>query len=252
MADWQKLIQELDLWRDAGKVATLWWRDDDACVLVPQLQQLVSIADDADVPVHLAVIPARLEDDATEFLLNSPNTRILQHGFAHIDHAPAGEGSWELGDHRPLETVVKELSEGFEILHRAFGDKFLPVLVPPWTRFSDKLTPFLSQIGLKAYSGEGVRPQKKNSNGIQIIHAHCDPIRWKQNARFKGIERVAGDFADHLKKRRLGQCDPTEPTGLCTHHMDHSPELWAFLPEFLQLTGNHPAVKWIGLESELP
>lgn len=251
MSDWQVLINELDQWHDAGKVATLWWRDDDACVLTPQLEQLIAIADNAGVPVHLAVIPARLEEPATEFLLKSPNTRILQHGFAHIDHAPKGEGSWELGDHRPLEAVEKELRQGFRILHAAFGDKFLPVLVPPWTRFSEKLHPILSQVGFKAFSAEGFRDKRKNANGVQTIHAHCDPVKWKQNARFKGVQRVAEDFASHLKKRRLGQCDPTESTGLCTHHMDHSAELWAFLPEFLQVTTSHPAVKWIGLELEL-
>jgi len=254
MATWQDLENELDHWHQAGKTATLWWRDDDACALTPQLEKLIEIADIASIPVHLAVIPAKLEKDATKFLLASENTRILQHGFAHIDHAPKGEGSWELGDHRPLETVVGELKQGFDILHAAFGEKFLPVLVPPWTRFSDKLRPFLSDIGLKAYSAEGLRQRHMSMSGmpgLKTIHAHCDPISWKQNARFKGTERALDDFLGHLEKRRLSLCDPGEPSGLCTHHMDHSQELWQFLPEFLARTKSHPAVDWISIETEL-
>ncbi|VAV96553.1 hypothetical protein MNBD_ALPHA08-760 [hydrothermal vent metagenome] len=251
MATWQDLENELDHWHQAGKTATLWWRDDDACALTPQLEKLIEIADIANIPVHLAVIPARLEDDATKFLLASENTRILQHGFAHIDHAPKGEGSWELGDHRPLEIVVGELKQGFDILHVAFGEKFLPVLVPPWTRFSDQLRPFLPDVGLKAYSAEGERERHDGVSRLKTIHAHCDPIRWKHNARFKGAERVLDDFVAHLGKRRLNQCDATEPSGLCTHHMDHSLELWQFLPTFFERTKSHPAVDWISIEAEL-
>lgn len=251
MATWQELTNELDRWQEFGKTATLWWRDDDACVLTPQLEQLIEIADETGVAVHLAVIPAKLENDAVTFLLKSPNTRILQHGYAHIDHAPKGEGSWELGDHRSLETVKSELAKGFAILATAFGEKFLPVLVPPWTRFSDKLRPCLVQLGFKGYSAEGFRQRQRTEDKLKTIHAHCDPIKWKQDARFKGTERVLDDFVEHLQQRRLGQCDPTEPTGLCTHHMDHTRELWDFLPALLKATKTHPAAEWISIESEL-
>ncbi len=251
MAAWQDLKDELNQWHKTGTRATLWWRDDDACLLTPQLKQLVEIADTAKVPIHLAVIPAKLENEAIEFLRKSPNTRILQHGFAHIDHAPRGEGSWELGDHRPLETIIAELKQGHDILRDAFGDKFFPVLVPPWTRFSDKLRPHLANIGLKAYSAEGLRETPDSTQEIKTVHAHCDPIKWKQNARFKGTERVLDDFVEHLQKRRKGKCDPTEPTGLCTHHMNHDPLLWQFIGELLERTNAHPAVDWISIESEL-
>lgn len=251
MATWQKLDEELARWQQAGRMATLWWRDDDASILTPQLKQLVEIADAAEIPLHLAVIPARLEADAAQYLRASPNTRILQHGYAHMDHAPKGQGSWELGDHRPLDVVINELRLGHEILADAFGVKFLPVLVPPWTRFSEKLRPYLSEIGFKAYSAEGLRDAGQHLAGLKTIHAHCDPIKWKQNARFKGCDRVEDDIVEHLQMRRTGKCDPSEPTGLCTHHMDHQADLWQFLADFTAHTAAHPAVRWIALEEEL-
>jgi len=250
MTHWQPLDEELDKWQDAGEPVTLWWRDDDACILTPQLRKLVAIADENSVPIHLAVIPARLEADTVSFLSSSPNTRILQHGYAHIDHAPKGQGSWELGEHRPIATVVDDLQRGYNILDEAFGKKFLPVLVPPWTRFSEKLRPLLPGIGIKAYSAEGER-STNNDSDVKVIHAHSDPIKWKDNARFKGADRVIDDFVTHLQRRRQGLCDPTEPTGLCTHHMDHSQELWDFLDEFVCHTSQHSGAKWISIDRQL-
>lgn len=251
MASWADLENELAKWHSNGATATLWWRDDDACVLTPQLRQLVEIADTAKVPLHLAVIPARLEPQATKLLSQSPNTWILQHGFSHKDYAPKGQGSWELGDHRPLAVVLSELKDGFDSLKEAFPEKFLPVLVPPWTRISDQVKENLSLVGLTAYSAEGCRAMDKNDSDVKVIHAHCDPIKWKNNAAFKGHERVIDDFVQHLTQRRTGKCDPSEPTGLCTHHMDHSTQLWQFLPEFFNKTKAMPAASWISLEKEL-
>jgi hypothetical protein len=55
-AGWPDVVDELDRWRDAERVATLWWRDDDAVAPSARLDRLVTIA--GKVPVALAVIPA--------------------------------------------------------------------------------------------------------------------------------------------------------------------------------------------------
>ena len=44
MAEWPDLIAELDRWEEAGQVATLWWRDDDAVAPTARLDRLLSIA----------------------------------------------------------------------------------------------------------------------------------------------------------------------------------------------------------------
>jgi hypothetical protein len=250
MANWKYLEAELQHWRAAGEKATLFWRDDDACRRTPQLIQLVETADRAGVPVHLAVIPAKLEKDAITLINASPNTRTLQHGFAHIDHAPKGEGSWELGLHRPLETVLGQLLQGKAILHDAFAKKFLPIIVPPWNRLDEQLIPHLIKNGFVGLSREGDRSGGRE-NGLNVFNTHCDPIKWKDNARFKGVERVLEDLVGHLRRRRLGKCDRNEPTGLCTHHMDHSEDLWGFLQDYTRLTAEHPATRWASLDWEL-
>jgi hypothetical protein len=39
--------------------------------------------------------------------------------------------------------------------------------------------------------------------------------------------------------------DPTEPTGLMTHHLYHDEACWRFIGAFLSQTRSHPAVRWL-------
>jgi hypothetical protein len=157
MASWSDLERELDGWTDASLTATLWWRDDDAAALNPDIERLVALANAHRVPLHLAAIPLDLSDDLVAALQGSAVVRVLQHGYAHVDHAPKGAGSWELGDHRPRDAVLEDLALGVDRLGTAFGERFLPVLVPPWTRIDPALVAHLPDVGLAALSMEGTR-----------------------------------------------------------------------------------------------
>jgi hypothetical protein len=57
-AEWCDLVDELDRWEEAGRVAQLWWRDDDAVAPTPALDRLLDVA--AGIPLSLAVIPAEM------------------------------------------------------------------------------------------------------------------------------------------------------------------------------------------------
>ena len=58
-AGWSGFFDELNRWQEAGRVATLWWRDDDAVAPSRALERLVSVA--GRIPLALAVIPAPVE-----------------------------------------------------------------------------------------------------------------------------------------------------------------------------------------------
>jgi len=251
MASWSDLGRELDRWAGEGRIATLWWRDDDAAKLTPEIERLVALGRTFGVPLHLAAIPLDLTDALVAALKGNGNVRVLQHGYAHVDHAPSGAGSWELGDHRPQGRVLEELALGFARLDRAFGARFLPVLVPPWTRIDPALIGRLPGVGLRALSMEGARPQRFAAPGVVALNAHCDPIKWKGGARFTGIERALDEIVGHLAARRLGRADGREPTGLCTHHLAHDEATWDFVAALVERTVGHPAARWIGLEAEL-
>lgn len=251
MASWSDLDGELERWAAGGDVATLWWRDDDAAKLTPEIERLLGLAAAYRIPLHLAAIPLDLADDLVAAVESAREVRILQHGYAHVDHAPKGEGSWELGAHRPQAIVLEELARGAARLRRAFGRRFLPVLVPPWTRIDPSLIARLPSVGFRALSMEGARPRRFAASGVLALNAHCDPIKWKGGARFAGTERALDEIVRHLAARRQGGADMSEPTGLCTHHLAHDGETWDFAEALVARTLAHGSARWIGLEAEL-
>ncbi len=97
MNAWSRLDGELEAWRASGRRATLWLRDDDACDDSAALRRLLDITHASDVPITLAVIPAALGSGLVDAVAQFANATIVQHGYAHANHAPSGARSCELG-----------------------------------------------------------------------------------------------------------------------------------------------------------
>ena len=116
---WDALDRELDAWRAAGRRATLWWRDDDACRDSPALQRLLDIARRNDVPVALAAIPAQLEPSLAR------RNRADRSGNDHParlcarNHAPRRRAQLRsLAASGPVATRIDELAAGRDTLAR--------------------------------------------------------------------------------------------------------------------------------------
>ncbi len=242
-----RLDDELARWADCGREATLWWRDDDATAMTPALAPLLELARAHDVPVVLAVVPAALEGSLVAAVATAPQCTIVQHGFAHRNHAPAGAKSRELGFDRPLGVVVAELGAGSERLRAAFGPRFEPVLVPPWNRIDPHVVAVLPAQDFAGLSTFGPRTGRDAAPGVVCCNAHADPIAWHDGRRFVGAERALDAILEHLASRRQGHADPDEPTGLLTHHLVFDVEAWRFVGELLARTRRHPAARWVGV-----
>src|SRR6202165_821517 len=138
MVKWPDLMAEFDRWEEAGKIATLWWRDDDAVRPTARLGRLLSIA--SGVPVSLAVIPADAQQELAQWLAQyrrsapEASVAVLQHGWRHLNHS-GGEKKSEFPAGRPRPEVASELASGRARLSDLFGTRAQPVLVPPWHRF---------------------------------------------------------------------------------------------------------------------
>ena len=241
---WAMLGHELDLWAQASQRATLWWRDDDAAGVTPALERLLALQAEHGVPLALAVIPDDLTPGLIARLCGCAGVVVIQHGHRHRSHAGKGEGAWELGDHRPLAEVSQELATGRRRLAGAFGARFLPVLAPPWNRISARVVASLPALGFTGLTTFGARQRAAPAPGLVEVNAHCDPIGWKQGARFAGTGRVLDDLIGHLRARRLGTADPAEPTGFVTHHLALDAPAWAFVAELLRRTSAHPVAAW--------
>ncbi len=243
MADWNDLARELDAWRDNGKTATLWWRDDDATGATPELERLLSISVETGTPVSLAVIPENANGTLRARLAEHPGAAVLQHGWSHENHAPPDERRQEYGPHRPMDVMVAELSEGWQRL--ASFERALPVLVAPWNRMDAALVPALPRAGLAAVSTLGPRPAAEAAPGVRRTNVHADIVDWGGTRGFVGRRAALDQIVGHLAARRARRVEGTEPTGLMTHHLFHDEECWEFVRDVIDRTRGHPAARWL-------
>lgn len=249
MSEWLPLDAELAAWRDAGRRATLWLRDDDACSDTTALRRLLDLAETHEAPVALAVIPHGLEASLVAALARSDRVTIVQHGYAHRNHARDGSRKAELGAHRPVDAVLAELGEGRAALSRTFGPRFAPILVPPWNRIAPAVVARLPDGGFRGLSTFGPRADVHPVAGLAQCNTHLDPIAWRAGRGFVGIQRATGQLVDHLRARREGRVDAAEPTGILTHHLVLDENGWRFIAGLIDRTRASSAADWLGVEA---
>lgn len=249
MSDWLPLDAELAAWRDAGRRATLWLRDDDACGDAPALARLLDLTDANQVPVALAVIPAAADASLVAAVDRAPRVVVVQHGYAHRNHAPAGSRKAELGAHRPVEAILAELESGRETLARMFGPRFAPILVPPWNRIAPEVVARLRDRGFRGVSTFGTRAEACRVAGVTQCNTHVDPIAWHRGRGFVGMAAAIGQLVDHLRARREGPVDTSEPTGILTHHLVLDEDGWRFLAGLADRIRGSGAADWLRVET---
>ena len=234
MSSWADLETTLDAAARRGETIRLWWRDDDAGRDHPALHRLLDLAERQSAPLALAMVPAWLESEAQGAVAASAQVTVLQHGYAHVNHARKGSKSIELGG-RTAELIVDELRRGFAMLEDAFGAAFLPVLVPPWNRIDDTLLPHLKSVGFRGLSVYGPRGSAEIAPGVGLVNTHLDPVDWRGTRGFLGEEAMLD---------RLIEClNPDEPIGLLSHHLAMDEFGWTFFDELFTVLERHPAVR---------
>lgn len=242
MSACRPLLEELGRWQEAGLVADLWLRDDDAADRTGPLDRLLACLDAAGVPAVLAVVPMPATDALASRLRDFPALAVWQHGISHADNALPGRKSQELiGD--PV-ALVPALSSAGERLQGLFGAQAQPVLVPPWNRIEPALVPNLPQAGFAGLSTFKPRSAPEAAAGLWQVNTHIDIIDWRAGRRFREEPLIYAEIAAHLAKRRTGMADRSEPTGILTHHLVMEDSAWAFLSDLFALTNSHPAVRW--------
>ncbi len=238
MSDWQVLADEAARWAARPAPAELWWRDDDAADTGPALERLLGLHRGSGVPLALAVVPAQATPALAARLAGEPGVDVLQHGYAHANHAPAGEKKVELGLHRPAMFVLAELGTGRMALERLFGARPLPVLVPPWNRIAPPLVPTLPEMGFRGLSTFGPRPRPHPVRGLRAVNTHVDLLDWKER-RFVGVEAALAALVAALARAR----DSGEPVGILSHHLAMDDGAWDFLEVLWEKTASMPGLR---------
>jgi hypothetical protein len=234
LSSWTQLEAALDAAARRGETIRLWWRDDDAGRDHPALYRLLDLAERHSTPLALAVVPAWLEPPAQGMIAGGAQVTVLQHGFAHANHAKKPAKPIELGG-REAEAVLDELRQGFGILEDAFGSAFLPVLVPPWNRIDAVLFPFLERSGYRGLSVYGPRSGLEVAPGVRLLNTHLDPVDWHGTRGFIGEEAALDRLIDILH--------PDEPVGVLSHHLDMDESGWTFFDDLFTVLGRHPAAR---------
>jgi predicted deacetylase len=252
IAAWARLAAELDRW-PPGR-ATLWWRDDDAGAASAAFDRLLRLAEAHAAPVALAVVPVWLDDTVAAAIREGPaGLRVMQHGYAHRNHEPPAPGGArgkpaELGTGRPPAAALAELAAGWARLATLVPARLRPALVPPWNRIAPAVRSALPGAGYRVLSAFGPGAATAEDTELRTLNTHVDPIEWRAGKRFRGAAWTVDHITTHLADRRLGRIDSTEPTGLLTHHRDHSAPAWACLDEILARLDAHPAVTFPPLD----
>lgn len=242
---WTDLQLELDQWTAAGKTATFWWRDDDVVEETIQLHRLDALSREMNIPVSVAVIPAQLQKTLPRYLSSRDNFVALQHGYSHTNYAAAEAKKIELGGNRSTDEIHADLSLGREQLVKVLGGQFIPVLVPPWNRIESRIHPGLSEVGFSGFSAMWARKSILLTNGLLQVNTHLDPVNWRQDRGFIGDANALEQLLTQLSSCRLTGDDLTEPTGILTHHLVQTDEVWSFCRTLFEILNRHSAVHWI-------
>lgn len=237
---WQPLLAELERWSEAGSVATLWWRDDDAIAPTAALERMLGLVARHGVPLGLAVIPANATAALADRLRCEGLVDVLQHGYNHRNHAGAGERAAEFGGQRPLPVRLAEARHGWELL--APFARRTPIFVPPWNRYDADLAPGLAGFGIRGISA--FADAKQLPPPMQECNCHIDIISWRTTRGFAGTDKTVAKLTEHLAARRIGATRPAA-SGLLSHHLAHDDGCWAFLAELFAVLDGHRAVQWL-------
>ncbi len=238
--DWRPLESEIDLWHEADLTLLLWWRDDDAIEPTAELDQLIEIAAQADIPVHLAIIPKFATTALRDLSEQTSYIIPVVHGWSHESHALDGDKNAEFGASRSIKDAVQDLILGADRMSDLFGKDLKSMFVPPWNRINPELSEHLEAIGYDMLSTYLPRTAKQAASKIEQINTHIDPILWKSTRSLIQSDILIAQIVKILKDRRLGLTDNTEPLGLLTHHLVHDDAIWTFVKEFFHVMRKAP------------
>ena len=218
----------------------IWWRDDDAGRDTERLGLLLDLSRRTRRPLALAVVPAWLRPEVVAEIRACESVFVLQHGWDHADHAPAGKKRIELGGTLSAEACRDRLARGKNILEQAFGERFLPVLVPPWNRIDDHCLATLGPLGFAAVS-TFADDARALDYGLGQINAHVDLIDWRGGRRMKPPAMLRAEIDRLSTNPALGTL------GLLSHHLDMTPADITALEQLFRHIDGLDQCRWASL-----
>ncbi len=216
----------------------LWWRDDDAGRDHPRLSTLLNLSAARGIPVCLAVVPDWLTEPCAGRIQRAGLATVVQHGVAHANRTVPPKKKIELtgtADHAELGAMLRQRRD---LLADAFGNRFVPALVPPWNRIAPELVPTLPSLGFTGLSVYGLRRTAMPVPGLRVVNTHVDLIAWRNDARPLAPTEVMARLAQVI------EAGTDEPIGILSHHLVMDATAFATLDHLLAGVLDHPHIRW--------
>lgn len=243
------LRQELSIWQSNGRRCPFWWRDDDLVSSGPLLAKMAALAQQFDVKVLVAVIPAQAEANLAVATQDMTQLVFCQHGFDHKNYELTGSPNGEFGSNRPLVEVERDIRDGHSRMQKLFEKRFFPVFVPPWNCLQEKahsILVALKFIGLSQYCDQ----MRVENEGLRLVNTHVDIMQWAKspNVRCHSATDLVSRLVVLLRQRRLEVDIEHEPIGILSHHRVMGQDAWQFMSELLSVTKEFSCVQWLAPE----
>lgn len=194
----------------AERPVPVFFRDDDAGWGDDRLVALLDRFDAAGLPVDVAVIPAALTPALARELAAraaAGGARLHQHGFAHVNHEPAGR-KCEFGEARCEADQAADVAAGRRLLLDALGDLVDPVFTPPWNRCTPATAAALAGQGFEVLSrDDGAR--RFGRPGLAEVPVTVDWFGHRKGVRWD---------RDELARRLAAAVAAGGPVGVMLHH----------------------------------
>ena len=218
---------------DGQEGCLLLFRDDDVGPVDARTERLIRLFQVHGLPLSLAVVPAWLDRKSAAWLRrllpDDDQWCLHQHGWRHVDRAPAGEKKNEFPDAVPVSQALQEIRQGRDQLHRHLGDRWDPLFTPPWNRCRQEVLAALAGLGYQAVSLAGTRPGHLTGGLPRLdvtvdLHTRKEPdpaARIEAMAREIEHSRQRGYLAFMLHHERMAETDFLLLDRLLGHLAEH-------------------------------
>jgi hypothetical protein len=171
-------------------------------------------------------------------VLAVPIVHVMQHGWAHADHALPGAKSIELGGDIDSGACGAALRQGAACLRTAFGERFHPVMVPPWNRIEARCLEALAGLGYAGLS-TFADDSRGAAHGLVQVNAHVDLIDWRGARRMKPLVQLMAEVD------RLVAEPGRRVIGLLSHHLEMNLDDMARMGQLLAYIDKLGRCRWV-------
>jgi hypothetical protein len=227
-----------DLFDTFGQYPSFWWRDDDLVEMTPGLERLSERSLQYRVPCLLSTIAERTSKKLSDLDHHGEILQFACHGLRHQNFERWRFRASEFGPSRSESDVANDLEAAWVAMKSVFGERALPIFVPPWNRFHPKHCEVLVKSkfrGLSSFAGNHPRIVPA---AIRRFDVHVDIMDWRSTPVVLDqdviVARLSRAFRKLSPSKLFRPNAPLKPIGILTHHRVMNDAAWSIMDELFE------------------